>query len=82
MGKTTTLAKLGAYFGIFQKKRVKFVSIDNYRVGAAQQLKLYAEIMDIPFDKANTLDEFRDSLPKNEAGKILKAKLIKECKSK
>jgi acyl-coenzyme A synthetase/AMP-(fatty) acid ligase len=26
--------------------------------------------------------EFRDSLPKNEANKILKAKLVEECKSK
>ncbi len=62
VGKTTTLAKLGAFLGIFQKKRVKFISIDNYRVGAIQQLKLYADIMEIPFYKVNNVDELRNHL--------------------
>ena len=57
VGKTTTLAKLGAYFGVFQKKKVRFLSIDTYRVGAIQQLKLYADIMEIPFNKVNSPEE-------------------------
>jgi len=59
VGKTTTLAKLGAYFGVFQRKKVKFISIDTYRVGAIQQLKLYSDIMEIPFAKVNNLEELK-----------------------
>ncbi len=59
VGKTTTLAKLGAYFGVFQKQKVKFISIDTYRVGAIQQLKLYADIMEIPFAKVNNVEELK-----------------------
>ncbi|MDH4127427.1 MAG: flagellar biosynthesis protein FlhF [Spirochaetota bacterium] len=59
VGKTTTLAKLGAYFGVFQKKKVKFISIDTYRVGAIQQLKLYSDIMEIPFAKVNSIEDFK-----------------------
>lgn len=62
VGKTTTLAKLGAYYGIIQDKRVKFISMDNYRVGAVQQLKIYSEIMEIPFAKVNTKEELVSEL--------------------
>ncbi len=62
VGKTTSLAKLGAYFGVFQKKKVKLISIDTYRVGAIQQLKLYADIMEIPFAKVNNVEELKMEL--------------------
>ncbi len=71
VGKTTTLAKLGAYFGVFQKKKVKFVSIDTYRVGAIQQLKLYADIMEIPFAKVNNVEELRMELHADNCDLIL-----------
>lgn len=58
-GKTTTIAKLAAYFGVMQQKSVELISIDRYRVGAIQQLKLYSEIMGLPFKKVNTLQEFK-----------------------
>ncbi len=71
VGKTTTLAKLGAYFGVFQKKKVKFISIDTYRVGAIQQLKLYADIMEIPFAKVNNVEELRMELHADQCDLIL-----------
>lgn len=71
VGKTTTLAKLGAYFGVFQKKKVKFISIDTYRVGAIQQLKLYADIMEIPFSKVNNVEELKMELYDREYDLIL-----------
>ncbi len=62
VGKTTTIAKLCAYFGIVKKMKVKLISIDNYRVGAAHQLKLYSDIMEIPFSKVNNLEEFESAI--------------------
>ncbi len=47
-GKTTTIAKLAADLGMKQKKAVGLISIDSYRVGALEQLKVYSSIMGLP----------------------------------
>ena len=58
VGKTTTLAKLLAYY--YKKaKRLKAITIDSWRIGAAQQLEKYCEIMDIPSMCASTPLELR-----------------------
>jgi len=48
VGKTTTIAKLAAHFMLKEQKRVGLISIDNYRIGAMEQLKAYANILGIP----------------------------------
>jgi len=45
VGKTTTIAKLAAFLTFHRKMRVGLISIDNYRIGAFEQLKAYAGIM-------------------------------------
>ncbi|PNR97207.1 GTPase [Petrotoga sp. 9PWA.NaAc.5.4] len=47
VGKTTTLAKIAA---IMKKEQLKiaFVTIDTYRIAATDQLRTYADILDIP----------------------------------
>ncbi|MGQ9497950.1 MAG: flagellar biosynthesis protein FlhF [Desulfotomaculales bacterium] len=67
VGKTTTLAKLAARFALVQKKRVAVATIDTYRIGAVEQLKIYAEIIGIPIevifapcDLAAALERHRD----------------------
>ena len=56
VGKTTTAAKLGAKM-IRKKKTIAFVSCDGYRVGAIDQLRSYAELMDAPFYAVTNGDE-------------------------
>lgn len=46
-GKTTTLAKIAAQ-GLLAKRRVALITTDTWRVGAAQHLTRYGEIMGIP----------------------------------
>ena len=48
VGKTTTVAKLAAKYKIEMKKEVALVTIDTYRIKAADQLGEYASIMKIP----------------------------------
>jgi len=48
VGKTTTIAKLAAQLMLKYKKKVGLVSIDTYRIGALEQLKIYANILGIP----------------------------------
>jgi flagellar biosynthesis protein FlhF len=48
VGKTTTLAKMAARAILEAKKRVAFVTLDTYRIGATEQLARYGEIMGAP----------------------------------
>jgi flagellar biosynthesis protein FlhF len=48
VGKTTTIAKLAARFMLKEQKKVGLISIDNYRIGAMEQLKTYANILGVP----------------------------------
>ncbi len=57
VGKTTTVAKLAAGFRLESKRRVGLVTIDTFRIAAVQQLKAYAEIMDLPMQVVETPGE-------------------------
>ncbi len=57
VGKTTTIAKLSAYFYLAQQKKVALISIDSYRIAAPEQLKTYASLIGIPFALAYNREE-------------------------
>ncbi len=48
VGKTTTAAKLAAWYTLRQGLRVALLSMDCYRIGATDQLRTYAQIMRLP----------------------------------
>ena len=62
VGKTTTIAKLAGRLALIEKKKVGLITIDTYRIGAVEQLKTYAEIMNIPFKVVITLKEMEESI--------------------
>ncbi|MFN3976344.1 MAG: flagellar biosynthesis protein FlhF [Aquificaceae bacterium] len=61
VGKTTTIAKL-AYMLKNKGKRVGLITIDSYRVGAVEQLRTYANIMELPFRIADTPYRLRECI--------------------
>ncbi len=48
VGKTTTIAKLASEFALIRKKKVALLTTDTYRIAAAEQLRTYASIMEVP----------------------------------
>lgn len=62
VGKTTTVAKLAAGFRIEARRRVGLLTIDTYRIAAVQQLKAYAEIMDLPMEVVEKPDQMQTAL--------------------
>jgi len=48
VGKTTTAAKIAAWYSIHECLKVALVSMDCYRIGATDQLRTYAKIMRLP----------------------------------
>ncbi len=54
VGKTTTIAKLAANLRLREHRRVGLITVDTYRVAAVEQLRTYAEIMDLPMEVVST----------------------------
>jgi flagellar biosynthesis protein FlhF len=62
VGKTTTVAKLAAGFRIEARRRVALLTIDTFRIAAVQQLRAYAEIMDLPMEVVENPQQMRPAL--------------------
>ena len=72
VGKTTTIAKLAANFGIDEKgdhkRRIALITIDAYRIGAKEQLEKYGEFMEFPCFSAVDFDEMKKIIALNSEG--------------
>lgn len=62
VGKTTTVAKLAAIASAKRQKKVALISLDVYRLGAAEQLRTYAHIMGLPLKVVQDKEEFKAAL--------------------
>ncbi|HHY37274.1 MAG TPA: flagellar biosynthesis protein FlhF [Firmicutes bacterium] len=50
VGKTTTIAKLAAKYALLENRQVALITADTYRIAAVEQLRRYAEILDVPLE--------------------------------
>lgn len=57
VGKTTTIAKIASRFTVEQKKKIALLTTDTYRIVAAEQLKTYADILDVPIRVIYSVEE-------------------------
>ncbi len=64
VGKTTTLAKIAAECILNHHKKVAFITTDTYRIAAIEQLKTYAQILNIPLEVCYTLEDFQGAVKK------------------
>lgn len=62
VGKTTTIAKLAANFRLRNKWNVGLITVDTYRIAAVEQLRTYAEIIDLPMQVVSTPREMREAV--------------------
>lgn len=62
VGKTTTIAKLAANLKLRDGVRMGLVTVDTYRIAAVEQLRTYAEIIDLPMKVVTTSMEMRRAL--------------------
>ncbi|HOD82590.1 MAG TPA: flagellar biosynthesis protein FlhF [Phycisphaerae bacterium] len=71
VGKTTTIAKLAANFKLRHNRRVGLVTIDTYRIAAVDQLKTYADIIDVPLRAVLTPEELREAIAAMKAMDVI-----------
>ncbi len=62
VGKTTTIAKLAANYHLKEKLRVGLITVDTYRIAAVEQLRTYADIIDLPMQVVSTPREMREAV--------------------
>ncbi|OUM88359.1 MAG: flagellar biosynthesis protein FlhF [Bacillus thermozeamaize] len=66
VGKTTTIAKIAADYVLNRRVAVGLITIDTYRIAAVEQLRTYANILDIPIEVVFSPQEFRQAIRRLE----------------
>ncbi|MCR4781978.1 MAG: flagellar biosynthesis protein FlhF [Lachnospiraceae bacterium] len=64
VGKTTTIAKLASRYKLNYGKTVGLLTTDTYRIAATDQLRTYANILEIPLDVVLTKDDMNEAIAK------------------
>ena len=62
VGKTTTIAKIAAEYQLDKKKKVALLTADTYRIAAAEQLRTYAGILEVPFRVIYSAEEISQAV--------------------
>ena len=62
VGKTTTIAKIASKFSVEGGKKVALLTTDTYRIAAAEQLRTYANILEVPFRVIYAAEEVDQAL--------------------
>lgn len=62
VGKTTTIAKIASRYIVDEKKKLALITSDTYRIAAAEQLRTYAGILEVPFRVVYSPEEIEQAL--------------------
>ena len=62
VGKTTTIAKIASKFKVELGKQVALITSDTYRIAATDQLRVYANILNIPLSVVYSAEELGASI--------------------
>lgn len=71
VGKTTTLVKLAAQLSLNVNSKITIITIDTYRIGAIEQLKIYTDILRLPLEVAHNPEELRKIINKWDGQDLL-----------
>ncbi|MDE3167484.1 MAG: hypothetical protein KGN36_16910 [Acidobacteriota bacterium] len=70
-GKTTTLVKLAVHYGLAARRPTLLLSMDNYRVAAADQLRNYAAILGVGFQVLETVAALAQTIEENRGKELI-----------
>jgi len=64
VGKTTTAAKLAAVWKLQKKRDIALIKIDDHRIGAVDQIKIYSKIIGVSVENVSDENELREAIKK------------------
>jgi flagellar biosynthesis protein FlhF len=70
-GKTTTLVKLAVNYGLASRCPVLVLSMDTYRVAAAEQLRCYSAILGVGFQVLETITALAQTIEENRGKELI-----------
>jgi flagellar biosynthesis protein FlhF len=70
-GKTTTLVKLAVNYGLAARRPALLLSMDTYRVAAAEQLRSYAAILGVGFQMLETVGALAQAIEENRGKDLI-----------
>jgi flagellar biosynthesis protein FlhF len=70
-GKTTTLVKLAVNYGLAARRPTVLISMDTYRVAAADQLRSYASILGVGFQVPETIAALAQAIEEHRAKDLI-----------
>lgn len=71
VGKTTTLAKLAAFWSLRKHLQVTLVTADTYRIAAVEQLRTYCEIIQVPLEVVESPADVAAALERHSAADLI-----------
>src|SRR5882762_9096439 len=60
--KESPVAKLAANYRLREKRRVGLITVDTYRIAAVEQLRTYADIIDLPMEVVSSPRDMRQAI--------------------
>lgn len=66
VGKTTTIAKLASRQVLYQRKKVGLLTADTFRIAAVEQLRTYANILNVPIEVADSPEHVKLAMERLE----------------
>jgi flagellar biosynthesis protein FlhF len=70
-GKTTTLVKLAVNYGLAARRPALLLSLDTYRIAAAEQLRSYAAILGVGFQVLDTTTALAQAIEENRGKELV-----------
>jgi flagellar biosynthesis protein FlhF len=70
-GKTTTLVKLAVNYGLASRRPVLLLSVDTYRVAAAEQLRSFAAILGVGVQVLETVAAVAQAIEENRGKELI-----------
>lgn len=70
-GKTTAVTKLAAHYRLEEKKSVALVTFDTYRQASVEQLRMYANVLGVPFASALSARQVYEGLKRQSQAELV-----------
>ena len=71
VGKTTAIVKLVAHYRLQEHRSVALITLDTYRLAAVEHLRMYAKVLEVPLETAQTTDDVLEGIRRHRHANLI-----------